>query len=66
MARILDKINNVAFATEKRQREKKGKTTIKGIYPTVWHFTFFCLLFDIRPSSSSDQYTNDMSVIWKA
>jgi hypothetical protein len=51
---------------KKKGKEKRRRTTIKGISQREWHFIFFVLsLSYIRPSSISDQYNTDVSVIWK-
>jgi hypothetical protein len=68
MARIFDKINNVAFSAERIQEERKRKkeeNNHQRYLSERMAFHFFCPLSYIRPSSISDQYNSDVSVIWK-
>jgi len=69
MARIFDKINNVAFSAERIQQEGKekggeqpSKVSLRENGISVF---FVSSLSYICPSSISDQYNSDVSVIWK-
>jgi hypothetical protein len=68
MARIFDKINNVAFSAERIQqegKEKGGEQPSKVSLRENGISFFLSSLSYICPSSISDQYNSDVSVIWK-